>query len=155
MEQKHNIADLGDKMRLYFAECAESLSNKGMQRAQRKKASLAGLCKYLGLRKAELLAMEGGTEEEALFFEDLMLEYELAVEQMKSASMISDKEYADIRKSFFAKDDTLSEGNITFLFPDWHAPDDWEDYLDIKRDCENLGISIRRARVLLSKGEKP
>lgn len=147
------ISEMTEKMRAYFERCTETTTPDGRTkpRAQREIASLAGLAMELGIFKDELVAMEGGTEEQRLFFKDMIQRYEVCVDQMYSAGTIDKDAYKALKTQMFA---LTSKGedtnrNITLVFPEWHAPDDWEKYKEFRTLIEEHELSWYQAYDLL------
>ena len=149
-----DIGEMTEKMREYFQRCTDS--GKGQDgksappKSKREIASLAGLAQHLGCFKEDILAKEGGTPEERLFYKDMLQRFEICVDEMYVASTIDKDAYKALKTQMFAisKGDDTSR-NIVLTFPDWHAPDDWEKYKEFKGLVEKHGISWYRAYELL------
>lgn len=153
----YDMRELDAKMRRYFENCVTVAQTKGLPRSQKEIATIAGLCKELGLRKSALMDFEHGTEEETLFFEDMLLEYEIAVDAMKTASLLSDAEYKDLKKTVFSRSDGSNDTRINLVFPNWNAPDEWEELMSLKAklDAEREAEAEQRAKEIASGQKEP
>ena len=83
-----DIGEMTTKMRGYFKACTDSAKTpegKMLPKPQRKIASLAGLAMDLGMFKDEVMAMEGGTEEQRIWFKDMMQRFEIYAFQLYPA----------------------------------------------------------------------
>lgn len=155
---QHDIADMTNKMREYFRYCTkqargEVLDEKGktIMKYKREIASLAGLCVRLEIGKAELMSMQSGSDAERKFFDDMLLEYEVCACAMRAASMIDDKALAELQNGLFAKSGTAGNDSITVVFPNWNAPDDWEDYQALRNVLEENGLTWKQGVAIIKK----
>ncbi len=144
-------------MRDYFRTCVKQMrgeavdaNGRPLPKPKKTIVSPAGLCVKLGISKTELYAMQHGTPEEQKFFEDMQLEYEIAVDAMAAASMFDATTYGKIKASFRSTG-VEADNNVTVVFENWYAPDDWEDYQDLKRIGIENSLSFRQLKMLLEK----
>jgi hypothetical protein len=82
-----------------------------------------------------------------------MLRFEECVNVMRSANMITDKEHLKLKEMFEAQGPE-SDTNVTLIFPDFKAPDDWEDYKALRETINDLGITWKVAIKMLEKAMK-
>ena len=147
-----NIAEQTAKMRAYFKDCRDKavLPVKEIKRAEKPIASEGGLCIYLGISKDELRSMQQGTDEERRFYGQYQLEYEITVDVMRSANLLPDQVYKEL-KAGFNKATTSEDKNIVLSFPDFNAPDDWEDYKALRAVLEENGLTVKQGIMLVRK----
>ena len=148
-----SITVLTDEMKAYFEKCKTSAVNKDLKPHERLTASEGGLCIALGITRDELRAMESGTEEERRFFGQYQSEFEVAIDAMYAARKLPDTLYKEI-KSSFGKSNTSDERNITIMFPDWNAPDDWEDYKALRKVLDDNGLTWKQGVAIIAKAIK-
>lgn len=146
-----NITEAIEKMRAYFDTCvkmargeATDANGKPLPRNKRIVASIAGLCVELGIGKDEFYATQCGNAEEQAFFKDTMLRFEIAADAMLAASMIDNKTYQALKEQF-KETSVESDKIVQVIFPNWNAPDDWEEYLALKSTCEEYDLTWEQA----------
>jgi hypothetical protein len=123
---------------------------KPMPRSKRYIASYADLSIKLGVSKADLMATESGNDKEREFFNDMQLRFEVAVDAEYNAKMIEKSTYEDLKAGFKKSGDT-GEKTIVLQFPDFNAPDDWEDYKEFKKLFEDNGLTWIKAMQVMRK----
>lgn len=144
-----DVAAMTNTMREYFKNCCETAKSK-IPKPQKTIATLAGLCIELGINKDDLYAMQSGTDDEKAFFKDTWLRYEQAASAMLLANLIDHTTYNKLVEMF--KEKSVESDNIVqVVFPLWNAPDDWEDYEDLKRIGQEHGLSFRQMKIALEK----
>jgi hypothetical protein len=141
------VSELYEPMRGYFTRVTNLAKQKG-SRYGKEIASDAGLCMEIGITKAQLVAMQFGTEEEKQFYGEYLLQFEICANAMRSSSMITDKEHLDLKKKF-EDQGPESDKVINVIFPNWNAPDNYEDYLEIEAIAKENGLSIRQLKKVL------
>ena len=146
-----NIREMTKKMSAYFKKCVDSLENNA--RKDLMAPSFAGLCKEIGATKSQLLGLDGGTDEEQEFYDRMLLEFEYAVEETRSKKphLIPKETYQQLQKELFSNTGTASENKTVVIFPNWNAPVEYEDFLDIKHVCETTGLELRFVVGLIKK----
>lgn len=134
-----NIPEMTEKMIAYFTKCIKQargeyidpITNRLTQKTKRIVASPAGLCIELGISKDKLFEMRGGTEEEQKFFSDFLLWYEEAGGAMLAGGVIDNGTFRQIKELCKAQS-VEAENMFQVIFSNWNAPDDWEDYKELK-----------------------
>ena len=76
-----------------------------------------------------------------MFFKDTMLRYEMAADAMLAAGMIDNGTYRTLREQF-KETSVESDKVVQVIFPNWNAPDNYEDYLEIEAIANEHGLSI-------------
>jgi hypothetical protein len=151
-----NIAEATPTMQQYFTDCVDlakgekTESGIKLERWKRFIASYADLALRLKTTKAELMATATGSPEEMAFFEDMQMRYEVAVHAMYNAHIIERSTYEDLIESF-QKVGQSSEKMIVLQFPDFKAPEDWEDYKEFKALFEEKGLNWNKAMRIIEK----
>jgi hypothetical protein len=142
-----NIAEMTEKMHTYFQATIDQARGKYrdengqlVNKNKRQIASIAGLCIDLGISKDDLFATQSGNDEEKKFFSDTLLWFELAADAMLSAHMIDNTTYNKI-KELCKEKSVESENMIQVIFSNWNAPDDWEQYTELKALCDKHEIT--------------
>ena len=158
------IKAMTDIMHTYFDWCiscakgtAKHPDGKPVRSQEREVASLAGLAHRLGMTKEDIVKLDGGTDEERAFYTDMMIRYEMAVDAMYNGKMIGDTAYKTIKQgelAMLSANSGDSSKNISLVFPEWNAPDDWEDYKEIRETCELYGITIKKATNIIAAAAK-
>lgn len=134
--------DLFDKMRAYFQECRESL-NGAVRKAQI--ASIDGLCLKLGIRTADFMAYESSEDEGQVdFFNETIMRYADLCNTYQALNMMTVQQRERLDKTLFNKATGDSKTGIVLVFPNWNAPDDWEDYVAIKEFCKDRGMTVKK-----------
>lgn len=152
--------ELTRKMHLYFQQTINDAKGvtvdehgKRIPNSQRQIASVAGLCIALEIGKDDFYALQFGTDEEQAFFKEMLLWFEQAANAMLSAGMIDNKTYLYLSELFKEKS-IDSDSYVNVIFSKWNAPDDWEDYEELKAFGEEQGWSFRQMKKVLEKAEK-
>ncbi len=143
-----NMSEMTETMIAYFTksikqargEYIDPLTNRLTQKTKRQVASPAGLCIELGISKDKLFEMRGGTEEEQKFFSDFLLWYEEAGGAMLAGGVIDNGTFRQIKETCKEKS-VEAENMVQVIFPNWNAPDDWEQYKELKALCDKYEIS--------------
>lgn len=143
-------ADMYAPMREYFKTCTDNARNQFVKRKDKEIASLAGLSIKLDITKAELMAMQGGTPEQQKFYGAMMAEYEVCLGAMHAACLIDGPTYKKQIELCDAQS-TESDRVVNVIFPNWNAPDNYEDYLEIEAIANEHGLSIRQLKKVLVK----
>ena len=135
------MTELLAAMRDYFDECKESAKNDMPKKM--KVASVEGLCLDLGITQTEFYAYESGDDSQQAFFEEVLTRYAELCNKYQSLSMMSPQQRQKLDDTLFARASKEAKTNIQLIFPNWNAPDDWEDYLAVKDYCDEQGMKVR------------
>ena len=135
------MTELFAAMRDYFKECKDSTENDTPKKM--KVASVEGLCLELGMTQTEFYAYESGDDSQQAFFEEVLTRYGELCSKYQSLGMMTPQQRQKLDETLFARASREAKTNIQVIFPNWNAPDDWEDYLAVKDYCNYHDIKMR------------
>jgi len=137
-----------EQMREYFKERLDE--NKAAGRTRDKEiASIPALALHIGITTNELKSYEGGSDEAQDFYQEFMTRYEMLCDQYVAAGHMTAKHRADLAETLFARTGGDDKTGIHIVFNNWNAPDDYEHYLKIKKACDDGGLTLNGALVVL------
>lgn len=140
--------ELYELMRAYFKECEKSLeSAKGARFT--KIANIADMCVAIGLQsRREFDDMIAGTEEQMAFYNEVIMRYQSLVDRYVMLGYMKADQYK-LLAPLFARQAGGDKTGIVVVFPEWNAPDEWEDFKEIIALCSEKNVTLRRATEIL------
>ena len=149
-----DLAVMTGVMHGYFEKCTADAKNKYVAKKDKEIASIAGLCVKLSISKAKLLSMAQGAADDKKFYDEMLLDYEVCGDAMYASSMIDSTAYKAI-KEFCQASGTASDKMIVLEFPNWNAPDDWEEYKLLRKACDEQAVTWKQAILIIKRaGER-
>jgi hypothetical protein len=138
-----------DKMQSYFERCELSLkgSHKDIEIA-----SIPGMCIEIGITKGQFDEFESGTDEQQRFHDETLTRYEKLCDTYQAKGFMTAQQRQNLDKTIFARGGGESKTAIVVTFPFFNAPPEWEDFLEIKKYCEEQKQTIKQLVAVLKSG---
>lgn len=149
----YDISQLNTGMLAYFDKMEKVIDEGKTSTRQMKLASLSEMCREIGIKSREFNEMQGGDEDEFEFYSDTIERFHELCDRYVAAGFMKPQTMENLEKTIFKRAQTSTNGSVVLAFPNWNAPDDFEDYRDVKQFAEDRGYTVKQLIGRLRAGE--